>query len=174
MSVADYAVKFEELIKFFPYYNRFDAKESKCIKFESGLRPKIKQFIGYREIPQFPVLVSKFRIYDEDNRARSAYYKSVGNKNNGNQNHVKPYVILNGKGKHKFQQNNNNWKSESGGSVANLIKCFKCGVLGHRASECIVMMCYKYGKTWHKANECKSDRVICYNYGEIGHISNSY
>lgn len=49
----------EELMKFCPYYNGVAAEGSKCIKFESGLRPEIKQDIGYQEIHQFSVLVSK-------------------------------------------------------------------------------------------------------------------
>ncbi|XP_050920261.1 uncharacterized protein LOC127137897 [Lathyrus oleraceus] len=139
MSVADYAAKFEELVRFFPHYNVAGAEESKCIKFESGLRPEIKQFIGYQEILQFPVLVNKFRIYDEDSRSRSAYYKSASDKRNGNQHHNKTYVIPDGKGKRKFQQknNNNNGKSQSGGGAPNSIKCFKCGVIDHCASNVV-------------------------------------
>ncbi|XP_050909502.1 uncharacterized protein LOC127123316 [Lathyrus oleraceus] len=38
MSVADYAAKFEELVRFCTHYNVVDAEESKCIKFESGGR----------------------------------------------------------------------------------------------------------------------------------------
>lgn len=77
MLVADYAAKFEDLIRFCPYYNGVKYEESKCIKFENGLRPKIKQFIEYEEISQLPVLVNKCCIYDEDNRARSVYYKML-------------------------------------------------------------------------------------------------
>lgn len=47
MKIADYAAKFKELSRFFPHYNGVEAEGSKCIKFESGLRPEIKQFIGY-------------------------------------------------------------------------------------------------------------------------------
>lgn len=171
MLVADYAAKFEELIRFFPHYNGADAEESKCIKFESGFRLKIKQFIGYQEIHQFPVLVNKCHIYDEDNNARSAYYKSVCDKKNGNQNCRNPYVVPDGKSKQKFQQKNNNGKSQSVGGAANSIKCFKCGVLGHRASECTAMTCYKCGKDGHRDNECNIIGLVCYNYGGYGHIS---
>ena len=97
MSVADYAAKFEELVIFCPHYNTVDANESKCIMFESGIFPEIKQFIGYQEIRQFLVLVKKCRIYDEDNRARSTYYKSDSDKKNGNQGRNKPYVVPDGK-----------------------------------------------------------------------------
>lgn len=63
MSVAEYAAKLEELVRFCLHYN--GAIEAyKYIKFESGLRPKIKKFIGYQEIRQFSVLVNKCIIYD--------------------------------------------------------------------------------------------------------------
>jgi len=39
LSIAQYAAKFEELSRFCPYINVEDAMVSKCVKFESGLRP---------------------------------------------------------------------------------------------------------------------------------------
>lgn len=50
MRVCEYATKFEELVKFCPYYNSTIMEGSKCIKFKSGLHPEIKQGIGYQEI----------------------------------------------------------------------------------------------------------------------------
>lgn len=47
MYVADYAAKFEEFVRFCPYFNGVEDEGSKCVKFESGLHPEIKQFIGY-------------------------------------------------------------------------------------------------------------------------------
>ena len=47
MTVGEYVAKFEELGKFFPYYNGVDVEGSKCIKFGSGLHPEIKQGIVY-------------------------------------------------------------------------------------------------------------------------------
>ncbi|XP_050919188.1 uncharacterized protein LOC127136699 [Lathyrus oleraceus] len=90
MTLADYASKFEELSRFFPHYNGVEAEMSKCIKFENGLHLEIKQFIGYQEIRQFSVLVNKCHIYDKDIRVRSAHYKSVSEKKNGNQSRGKP------------------------------------------------------------------------------------
>lgn len=37
LTVVEYAIKFEELVKFYPPYNGVTAEGSKCIKFESGL-----------------------------------------------------------------------------------------------------------------------------------------
>lgn len=82
------------------------------------------------------MLVKKFMIYDEDNRARSAHYKSASEKKNGNQFCKKPYLALADKEKWKFQQKSLGEKEISGGGALNPLKSFKCGEMGHRANEC--------------------------------------
>jgi hypothetical protein len=62
MIVVDYAAKFEVQSRFCPRYNVVGAERSKCVKFESGFRSEIKQFMGYQEIRQFSVLVKKCKI----------------------------------------------------------------------------------------------------------------
>ncbi|KAK2359561.1 hypothetical protein QL285_084922 [Trifolium repens] len=91
MTVAEYAAKFGVLIKFSPYYNVVDAEISKCIKFENGLRPEIKQFIRCQRIRRFADLVDASRIYDQDSRARSNHYKAVSEERNTSQNRNKLY-----------------------------------------------------------------------------------
>lgn len=98
-SVAEYAAKFEELVKLCPHYNDAAVEVSKCIKFEKGLRPEIKQSIGYQQIRWFPELVNKCRIYDEDNRAWSDHYKSLGEKRGKQLNCEKLYIVPADKGK---------------------------------------------------------------------------
>ncbi|XP_050889553.1 uncharacterized protein LOC127094821 [Lathyrus oleraceus] len=83
-----------------PHYNGAAAGASKCIKFENGLRHEIKQGIGYQHIHRFWELVNKCRIYDEDNSARSAHYKSLSEKSEKQLNYGKLYAPLD-KGKHK-------------------------------------------------------------------------
>lgn len=73
MIVDNYVAKFEDMVTFCPYYSGVEALGSKCVKFKSGLRLEIKQFIGYQEIYRFLVSVNKCKIYDEDNKARSAH-----------------------------------------------------------------------------------------------------
>ncbi|XP_058767294.1 uncharacterized protein LOC131640961 [Vicia villosa] len=93
-TVAEYAARFQELIKYYPHYNTDNAERSKCLKFVNDSR--------------FAELVNKSRIYDEDYRESTAQYKSGNDK----------------KGK------------SSGGGALTLIRCYRCGVGGHRAFEC--------------------------------------
>jgi hypothetical protein len=51
--LAEYAAKFEELSRFYPYINAEDVMVSKCVKFESGLRPDIYQYMCIQEIRDF-------------------------------------------------------------------------------------------------------------------------
>ncbi|MCI72844.1 hypothetical protein A2U01_0094108 [Trifolium medium] len=44
------------------------------------MRPEIKQLIGFNEIRNFPTLVNKSRICDEDTKAKANYYKAANEK----------------------------------------------------------------------------------------------
>ncbi|XP_058784366.1 uncharacterized protein LOC131659150, partial [Vicia villosa] len=138
-------------------------KRSKCLKFVNGLRPDIKKAIGYQQITRFAQLINKSPIYDEDSRESASHYKAMNDKKG--QFRGKPY---DNKKKAGF-----GGKPSGGGSSAP-IKCFKCGVEGHRAVNCskVEVTCFKCGKSGHKANECRGgSKVTCYNCGEQGHIS---
>lgn len=121
MSVAEYAARFEELVKFCSHYNSEVAEESKYIKFESGLRPEIKQGIRYQEIRRFPTLVNKCRIFDEDSKARIAHYKGLSEKRNKDQSRAKSYVTSNDKVKQKITDK----KRPSGGGAPAAMKCWR-------------------------------------------------
>ncbi|MCI46560.1 gag polyprotein-related, partial [Trifolium medium] len=86
MSVAEYAAKFEDLIRYCPHYNNAKSERSKCVKFENGLRPEIKAGIGYPELRQFATLVNKSQIYEEDNKAKYSHYKAQSERRNAGQN----------------------------------------------------------------------------------------
>ncbi|MCI65085.1 hypothetical protein A2U01_0086343, partial [Trifolium medium] len=68
-----------------------EAEEDKCVKFENGLRPDIKQLIGFNEIRDFPTLVNKSRICDKDGRAKANYYKAANDKRGKDFGKGKPY-----------------------------------------------------------------------------------
>ncbi|XP_050897646.1 uncharacterized protein LOC127104505 [Lathyrus oleraceus] len=169
MTVIDYVAKLEELSRFFPHYNEAETEMSKCFKFENGLHPEIKQFIGYQEIRQFSVLAYKCRIYDDENYARSSHYKSVSDKINGNLNHRKSYGAPCVKGK----QRTSDEKNPNGGGAPNFIRCYKYSEFRHHISECksTTANCFKCGKPGHRVLDCRGNIVTYCNCGEQGHIS---
>lgn len=61
--------------------------------------------------------------------------QSVSNKKNMNQNRGKPYMTIVAKGNQKYQQKAASGSETSGGGVSTLLRCFKCGGLGHCAFE---------------------------------------
>ncbi|MCI62667.1 cellular nucleic acid-binding protein, partial [Trifolium medium] len=86
------------------HYNTVEAEGDKCVKFESGLRPDIKQLLGFSEIRDFPTLTTKARICDEDGKAKSSYYKAMNDKKGKGPDRGKPYDIVergNGSGRKK-------------------------------------------------------------------------
>ncbi|XP_050890076.1 uncharacterized protein LOC127095431 [Lathyrus oleraceus] len=128
----------------------------------------------FEELSRFSLITMGWKLKDQNasnSRVRSIHYKSVSDKKSGNQNRRKSYVVLDGKCKKRFQWRNNGGNNQSGGGVPSPIKCFKYGVLGHRALECIAILCFKCGKAEYRVIECKSVVVVCFNCGETGHIS---
>ncbi|XP_058776259.1 uncharacterized protein LOC131650569 [Vicia villosa] len=116
MSVTDYAAKFTELAKFYPYYDGEGAEFSKCVKFENGLRSEIKKAIGYQQIRIFPNLVDSCRIFEEDN---VAHYKIVSDRRGRqNQQRGKPYDAPAGKGKQRASPGH---RASGGGAPAPIV-----------------------------------------------------
>lgn len=161
MTVAEYVAKFEEFANFYPHYNGAAVEGSKYINFENGLRPEIKQGIGYQEICRFSTLVNKCRTYDEEYRARSTHYKRNNQRKGKNQYRGKPYSAPTNKGKQRVVDD----KNSSGGWTPTSTKYFKCVELVFRVNECKnnILRFFKCGKTCHRALDCRSDGLIFYN-----------
>ncbi|XP_057452620.1 uncharacterized protein LOC130744453 [Lotus japonicus] len=75
---------------------------------------------------------AKSRIYDEESRESADQYKSLKEKKEKGQFRGKPYGNPADKGK----QEAGNDKKPRGGGAPNPVRCYKCGVEGHRSSEC--------------------------------------
>jgi len=82
------SAKFDELSRFCPYINVKDVMVSKCVNFESGLRPEIYQYICFHEIRDFNTLVHKCRMFDDVGK----HYKAVNHKKGKGHGFGKPYV----------------------------------------------------------------------------------
>ena len=135
------------------------------MKFESGHRPNIYQYMFVQEIRDFDTLVHKCRMFDDAGRARANHYKTQHDKKGKSHGFGKPYNKDKGKK-----------KEAGGGSKSNAadVRFFKCGKLGHFANDCKKGdSCSMCGKAGHKAFECTNveKEVTCYNCGEKGHIS---
>lgn len=126
LIVVKYAAKFEEVVKFCPYYNNLAAEVSKCIKLENGLRPKIKQGIGYQEVLRFLVLVNKCKLFYEDSKAKSSYYKNLSEKKGKGKFRGKSYVTPTNKGKQEATSK----EKPSGGGDPTSVQCCRCCVIG--------------------------------------------
>lgn len=138
------------------------------MKFENGLRPEIKQAIGYQRIRVFSDLVDCCRIFEQDTKARvDSYQQRVDRKGKNQTDRGKPYAA--GKG---FQRQSG-MKRPSGGDSSAPAKCYRCGQAGHRIHECTSTekKCFKCGKGGHLAAECRLKTMTCFNCGEVGHIS---
>ncbi|XP_050895812.1 uncharacterized protein LOC127102487 [Lathyrus oleraceus] len=101
------------------------------------------------------------KIYDEDSRTHYVYYKSLSEKKGNNQYRGKLYSAPTEKGKHRVLDE----KRLSGGETPTSVKCFKCGIAGHRANDykSSKNKCFKCGKTRHLIVDCKSNSLTFFN-----------
>ncbi|XP_058767033.1 uncharacterized protein LOC131640668 [Vicia villosa] len=91
-----------------------------------------------------------------------SHYKSSNNGKGKGQYRGKPYDD-------KKKQKYGYCGKPSGGGASTPIKCYKCGVEGHRANECIKNSgkCFKCDKPGHKVVDCRVGLgVTFYNCGE--------
>ena len=161
MIVVEYAAKFEELVRYFPYYQGRDGESSKCVKFLNGLRLEVKQAVNYQRVCQFLLLVNMCMIWDEDSCDRAAYYRNTGslkNKKHGFQNWGKPYPT----------------PSKQYGNHPNNQRTTAIGFSGGSGSKPVTfstqIICYKCGEPDHiSSNFVDKDRT-CFNCRQKGYI----
>ncbi|XP_073223476.1 uncharacterized protein [Cicer arietinum] len=182
MLVVEYAAKFEELSKYYALYVGEAGEKSKCIKFEMGLRPEIKKQVGMQEIRDFPTLVNKSRIYDEDSRAEKAHYRNtrtMKEKRPMHHNRGKPYSFPPSSGKGKGNGNsynygsgrrNPNGRGVSNGNSNNMSQVSRNNN-GNNGDPTTLIRCHKCAKQGHMAYECRDAGITCFNCQQQGQIS---
>ncbi|KAF1864542.1 hypothetical protein Lal_00021967 [Lupinus albus] len=162
MSVGEYAAKFEELARFCPYSELEVDGRSKCSKFVSGLRPKLKMMFTHQEIVDFATLVNKCRMYENDLKVDElATLETLSPRNYGLQrNHMrergkeiveddrKPYTTPTGHRDRNFQGSRP--PTFPTGRVSTPL-CNKCGGL-------------------HHGSTCPGSDNKCFYCKELGHI----
>jgi len=62
MTVVEYVAKFESLARFSCYLKDNPQDDWKAIKFEEGLKPELRSFIGILELRDYLTLVNRCRI----------------------------------------------------------------------------------------------------------------
>ncbi|XP_057443196.1 uncharacterized protein LOC130734935 [Lotus japonicus] len=150
MTIGQYAAKFEELAQFHPSYRDAANENSKCIKFENGLRPDIKAAIGYQQIRNFYTLVDKCRIFENDDKQRKEYLKTLGPQKNfrGGIDKKKPFQ--------KAFRSQSSSSSEKNKILRyqpqNPPRCYNCGGNHYR---------YEFSHT----------QAVCYRCKQPGHVS---
>ncbi|XP_020209046.1 uncharacterized protein LOC109793980 [Cajanus cajan] len=141
-TVAEYAAKFDALVRYCTHYHGEGGEKAKCIKFVNGLRPEIKAAINYQEIYHYPTLVNKSRIYDHDNCARAIVTREL-----------------------EIQGNHAKSRSVPGNS-------FVSGAASVRGSVSTpTSRCKKCGLRGHEHYNCPDKEITCFNCNGKGHIS---
>ncbi|KAF1869431.1 hypothetical protein Lal_00022920 [Lupinus albus] len=162
MSVGEYAAKFEEFARFYPYSELEVGGRSKCSKFESGLRPKLKRMFGYQEIADFATLVNKCSMYEDNLKAvdlatpETNFPRDYGPHRNHRQGRGKerveddrkPYAAITVHRDRSFQKSDPLTVPTEGISTP---MCNNCGRL-------------HYGST------CPGKGNVCFHCKEFGHI----
>ncbi|KAF1864384.1 hypothetical protein Lal_00022042 [Lupinus albus] len=165
MSVGEYSAKFEELIRYCPYVELELDGRSKCVKFEMGLRPELRVTFGHEEISDFPTLVNKCRMYEDNVRRRD----TAARKDNPSKHYGPQRSFSHGKGKGRMFQEE--WKSYSPptGSQGNTPHGLRThgNVRGSRLNS--PSLCGKCGRI-HGGDSCPSTTLTCFSCKELGHV----
>ena len=80
LTMTEYALKFVELAKYYPYYCEAISEFLRCIKFENVCIRKLNGKLVISRSKIFSKLVNSYRKFEEDNKTHSTHYKSLNEK----------------------------------------------------------------------------------------------
>ncbi|KAF1887829.1 hypothetical protein Lal_00023837 [Lupinus albus] len=165
MSVGEYSAKFEELIRYCPYAELELDGRSKCVKFEMGLRPELRVTFGHEEISDFPTLVNKCRIYEDNVRRRDA----AAREDNPPKHYGPQRNFSHGKGKGRMFQEERKPYSPPTSSRGNTSHGMRThgNAGGSRLNS--PSLCGKCGRI-HVGDSCPSTTLSCFSCKEVGHV----
>ncbi|KAF1886062.1 hypothetical protein Lal_00021343 [Lupinus albus] len=163
MLVGDYAAKFEELARFCPYSALEMDGRSKCSKFESGLKTKLKMMFGHQEIADFPTLVNNCRMYKDDLAADEVVTPRVNHPRNfgPQRNHTQDK----GKGR-MFEGNHRPYEAPTCYRGRNDQRWRPSDVPSGGVSTPLCNMCGRL----HYGSTCPGSEKRCFYCKELGHI----
>ncbi|KAF1888798.1 hypothetical protein Lal_00036840 [Lupinus albus] len=165
MLVGDYAAKFEKMAWFCRYAKLEMDKRSKCVKFESGLNPKLKSMFGHQEITDFHTFVNKCRVYKDDLAVdEAATSKVIPPKYFGPHRN-----FSHGKGKGKAFQEERKPYSPPTGSRGYTSHGPMTHVTTGGSQLNSPFVCGKCGRT-HVGDFCPGTALTCFRCKEVGHV----
>ncbi|XP_025982928.1 uncharacterized protein LOC114374159 [Glycine soja] len=169
MSVAEYAARFENLVRYFPHYQGEARERSKCVKFINGLQLEVKMMVNCHGIHNFVQLTNMCRIFDNAGHGKGK--KLVTH------SHAKLYSAPPEQyGNHFGGQRTSGGLHPAGGSSKLVNKMSQpagrgsCGG-GAFAIVSTPLRCGKCGRLGHIARECTNRKVACFNFQGKGHLS---
>lgn len=173
MTVADYANKFIPLGRFQP--STMNDEETKMLKFERGLNPRIRTWLVNANPANFGALLDACYRIERDIIPRDEFSQKRGREVSGSggpRKSAKQNTRGPGRqGKNRFQCRFQKNQSKNQGKQSAIPKCSHCGKF--HVGECYIQTgkCFGCGQTGHIQKDCQNKGTTCFGCGKTGHMA---